>query len=373
MAKKRIAFVANTSWYIYNLRMGVIRALQAEGYEIVSIAPVDSYTVNLTDEGIEHHHFKIDNKGRNLHRDFSSLLHLAKLYRRLRLDFIFHYTIKPNIYGSIAARRHGVPSISVVSGAGYTFAKKNLLYGLTIFLYRIASVFALETWFVNTDDLEEFLEKKIVKTDKIRLLPGEGVDTSHFSPRPKRTDDDNKLIFLLSARLIWDKGIGEYVAAAQRIRQQFPNAIFQLLGFLDVENPSAISSQQIHDWHKEGNIQYLGETRDVRPYLEKIDCFVLPSFYREGTPRSLLEAAAMAIPIITTDNVGCREVVRDGYNGLLCNTQSVDDLVDKMKVIIQLTVEERTQMGKNGRKFILENFGEKGVIQHYLEVLKEVV
>lgn len=369
MAKKRIAFVANTSWYIYNLRLGVVRALQAEGYEIVSIAPTDSYTANLIAEGVEHHHFKIDNKGRNLYRDFTSLIHLTNLYRKLDLDFIFHYTVKPNIYGSIAARLNNVPSVSVVSGAGYTFKKRNFLYGFTILLYRIACLFAVETWFVNKDDLKEFLDKSIVRANKTRLLPGEGVDVEHFAPRSWRAADE-RIIFLLSARLIWDKGIGEYVAAAKHIRQYFPNAVFQLLGFLDVENPTAISSKQIHHWHREGSVQYLGETRDVRPYIEKIDCFVLPSYYREGTPRSLLEAAAMAKPIITTDNVGCREIVRDGYNGFICEPKSVEDLVDKMKQMIHLNRSERQQMGQHGRQFILEQFSEKNVIRHYLEVLR---
>jgi glycosyltransferase involved in cell wall biosynthesis len=369
MTKKRIAFVANTSWYIYNLRIGVIRALQAEGYEIVSIAPTDSYTHYLISEGIEHHNIPMDNKGRNLFKDVGYLWRLARMYRTLNIDFIFHYTIKPNIYGSLAARWNRLPSVSVVSGAGYTFTRRNnWLYDISILLYRIAMTFTKETWFVNRDDLAEFLDEKIVRVEKTKLLPGEGIDTVHFSPQPSSKSDDS-IRFLLSARLIWDKGVGEYVAAARRIRQEFPNTSFELLGFLDVENPTAIPSEQIYHWQREGSIQYLGKTEDVRPYVAACDCFVLPSYYREGTPRSLLEAAAMAKPIITTDNVGCREVVRSGDNGFLCACRSVDDLVDKMRQMILLTPEERKQMGKNGRQYIVEHFDEALVIEYYLKVL----
>ncbi|MEM1324693.1 MAG: glycosyltransferase family 4 protein [Bacteroidota bacterium] len=369
MTKKRIAFVANTSWYIYNLRIGVIRALQAKGYEIVSIAPTDSYTHYLISEGIEHHSIPIDNKGRNFIKDIKYLWRLAKMYKSLHLDFIFHYTIKPNIYGSLAARWCGLRSVAIVSGAGYTFIRRNWLYDVTILLYRFAMTFAKETWFVNRDDLSEFLDKKIVKPEKTKLLPGEGIDTTHFSPQPPSTLHEG-IRFLLSARLIWDKGVGEYVAAAKQIKAEFPNTTFQLLGFLDVENPTAIGSEQIYKWQREGNIQYLGKTEDVRPYVADCDCFVLPSYYREGTPRSLLEAAAMAKPIITTDNVGCREVVRDGYNGYLCERRSVDDLVEKMRQMIQLSAAERRAMGKRGRAFIVKHFDEQLVIAYYLEVLK---
>lgn len=366
------AFVANTSWYIYNLRMGVIRKLKERGYHILVIAPKDNYTHYIISEGYHHIDVQVDNKGRSIFSDLRYLRKLITIYRTYQVDFIFHYTIKPNIYGSIATRIAGKKSISVVSGAGYTFIKKNALHYLSIFLYRLSLQFAEEVWFVNKDDQREFIERGITTAEKTKRLAGEGVNIQHFAPAFPFQERERKTVkFLLSARLIWDKGIGVFVEAAQIIKQQYPEVEFALLGFLDVDNPSAISSEEIYNWHKKGYINYLGETEDVRPYIEDADCFVLPSYYREGTPRSLLEAAAMAKPIITTDNIGCREIVKDGYNGLLCKKKDAVDLAEKMEIILKMSTQERRQMGLNGRKRIIKHFDESLVIACYIEVLKK--
>lgn len=365
------AFVANTSWYIYNLRIGVIRKLKESGYDIIVIAPKDNYTHYIISEGYQHFDVQMSNKGRNIFGELRYMRNLLKIYRKHQPDFIFHYTIKPNIYGSIAARLAGCKSIAVVSGAGHTFIKKNALHYISIQMYRFSMRFAEEVWFVNKDDLREFTGNGITIPEKAKLLPGEGVNIQHFAPDFHfKEQKSNTIRFLLSARLIWDKGIGVFVEAARIIKRKYPHTEFALLGFLDVDNPSAISSEQIYNWHKKGYITYLGETEDVRPYVEDADCFVLPSYYREGTPRSLLEAAAMAKPIITTDNVGCREVVEHGYNGFLCKTKDPDDLARKMETIIKMTAEERRQMGLNGRKRVLQKFDENLVIRRYVEVLK---
>ena len=371
-SKKKIAIVANTSWYVYNLRLGVIRRLKEEGHEVLIIAPKDSYTHYLLSEDYQHIDVSIQNKGKSLFSDLRYLAKLVRIYKTYQPDFIFHYTIKPNVYGSMAARIANIKSIAVVSGAGHAFLKRNLLYRITSLMYRLAFLFTEQVWFVNKDDLNEFIDHRIVDKNKTQLLPGEGVNIHHFSPSFNRTYGSDTVNFLLSARLLWDKGIGQYVEAAKIIKQKYKNVNFYLLGFLDVENPSAISSSQIYDWHHNEDIIYLGKTEDVRPYIEDCDCFVLPSYYREGTPRSLLEAASMARPIITTDNIGCREVVKDGYNGFLCEPKSVKDLVAKMEYIISMTPKQRQLMGLNGRKMMIQQFDEHLVVDKYVEVVKEL-
>jgi glycosyltransferase involved in cell wall biosynthesis len=370
VSAKKIAIVANTSWYVYNLRLGVIRRLKEEGYEVLVITPKDSYTHYLLSEDYQHVDINIQSKGKSLFSDLRYFRKLLQIYKSYEPDFIFHYTIKPNVYGSLAARVAGIKSIAVVSGAGHTFLKKNFLYRVISLMYRLAFQFTKQVWFVNKDDLNEFVEHRIIPKGKAQLLPGEGVNIQHFSPNFDRMPNKNSMNFLLSARLLWDKGIGQYVEAAKIIKSKYSGVNFYLLGFLDVENPSAISSTQIYDWHHNGDITYLGKTEDVRPYVANCDCFVLPSYYREGTPRSLLEAAAMAKPIITTDNVGCREVVKDGYNGFLCEPKNVDDLVKKMEMMIGMTTQQRHMMGLNGRKFVIEYFDEQLVVERYVSVLQ---
>jgi len=371
MKGKRIAFVSNTSWYIYNLRLGVIRHLKELGYEILIISPEDTYTHYLISEGYHYIHVKTDNKGKSLLKDINYFFRLLKIYKTYQPDFIFHYTIKPNIYGTLATRAAKISSIAVVSGAGYTFLNNGVLNYFSVLLYRLAMQYAEEVWFVNNDDIQEFVAKKIANQKKVKLLPGEGVNTQHFRPMDKTmlTDD---IVFLLSARLIWDKGIGIYVEAAKIIKEKYPNTQFHLLGFTDVENPNSISAAKIYEWHEQGYIRYLGKTEDVRPYIANCSCFVLPSYYREGVPRSLLEAAAMAKPIITTDNVGCREVVKHEYNGFLCKIKDVNDLAKKLEQVILASPERLAIMGQNGRRRVKQYFDEQLVIKEYIDKLNQL-
>ncbi len=358
-----IAFVSNSSWYLYNLRLGIMKYFQSKGYEVYTIAPRDEFTHFLLLEGFHHIDIDTSNKSISLFESWSLFFQLFKIYRKLPLSLIFHYTVKPNTIGVLAARLARKKTISVVSGAGFTFLKKNLLNSLTVFLYKLATRFTESIWFVNQDDRKEFMELGICTEKNSELLPGEGINPTHFAPRP---EPENKTFkFLYSGRLIWDKGIEEYVLAARLVKKKMPNVQFDVLGFLDVSNPHMISSEKIHLWQKEGVIHYLGKTKDVRPYLADCNCVVLPSYYREGTPRSLLEASSMARPIITTDNIGCREVVIDHYNGLLVNVKDHLDLADKMIEMVQLNSIEREIMGWNGRKLIEEKFDEKYLLSFY--------
>lgn len=364
----RIAFVANSSWYIYNLRKGVLEALKARGVEVVVISPSDDFSLKIVNMGFRFIPLKVDSSGKNPIRDFRLLQVLRRHYKENCFDAVFHYTIKPNIFGTLAAASCGLKSIAVISGRGHSFSKKNFLFTLTKLLYKHALPFSNEVWFVNKDDKEFFSREKILQpSSRIRVIPGEGVKTSHFSPFLKEKND--KVVFLFSGRIIWSKGFREYVEAARIISQKYKSVKFQVLGFFDVPNPTSLSKQEVLNLHSEGVIEYLGSTEDVRPFLNRADCVVFPSFYGEGTPRSLLEAASMETPIITTDHIGCKDVVQHGFNGYLCKIKSVDDLVSKINQFLMLSEKDKLIMGQNGRKKVIEEFDEKFVIDHYLKKL----
>ena len=234
---------------------------------------------------------------------------------------------------------------------------------------------APHVFFQNKDDLNFFLPNKLVKPSQVILVPGSGVDLIRFKATSRATGpyaSPDCITFLLLARLLWDKGVGEYIDAARHLKKRHGNVRFLLLGQFDVANPAAIPEAKIEQWQSEGTIDYLGKTDDVRPYIEAADCIVLPSYYREGIPRSLLEAAASAKPIITTDSVGCRDTVEDGVTGFLCQPKNWEDLADKMEAVLLMTEDQRQAMGLKGREKMEREFDERIVIDRYLSVIKEL-
>ena len=368
---KKIAIVLNTSWNIYNFRLGLIRALKDAGNEVVVIAPYDKYSDILSEE-FEYHDIKINNKGTNPKEDIKTTIDFYKLYKKIKPDIVLHYTIKPNIYGTIACSILGIKTINNIAGLGTLFIKQNFVTKIAKWLYKYSQSKADKIFFQNSDDFEMFTSEGLVTKHKCDVLPGSGVDTNKFIPIDFESGD-NTFRFLLIARMLWDKGLGEYVEAARIIKKKYPSVEFQLLGFLDVINKSAISKEQMQQWVDEGLVNYLGVSDDVKVQIAKADCIVLPSFYREGTPRTLLESASMAKPIITTDNVGCRDVVDDGVNGYLCEVRNAQDLADKMEMMLNLSEDERKLMGEAGRVKMINEFDESIVINKYLKVIKEVL
>ena len=293
-----------------------------------------------------------------------------QIFKHHSFDYVFTYTVKPNVYASIAASFNKLPTISVVSGRGYSYVRNGWLNKLVKRLYRFAIKYNEQVWFVNKDDLQFFVDEKLVEKNKTQLLPGEGVNTKYFSRVNYSNHNKNDTMnFLFSGRLIWSKGLNHYIEAAKYIQQKYPNTRFNLLGYFGVQNPDAIAIEQIEAWQTAGIVKYEGFTDDVRPFLAKTDCFILPSYYGEGTPRSLLEAASMEIPIITTDSVGCKEVVKNGVNGYLCQPKETKDLIDKIEQFIQLSWQERLDMGKNGRIIVKQLFDEQLVVPYYLDLL----
>lgn len=371
--KKKIVLVSNTSWSLYNFRLGLIRALNKKGYEVVVVAPRDSLTSKLIAEGISYKELHIKNYSINPFEDIKILLQLSRIYKNLKPDLIFHYTIKPNIYGSIAAYLRKIPSISVTTGLGQLFEFKNfILRWITLFLYRLAASMSKELWFLNENDRDVFVYKRIVRARKAKVIKGEGINTVYFTPRKSKSYTGLQR-FLFAGRLIWDKGIQEYVEAAKRVRSRHPNTRFEIIGFIDQSNPKAVPYEQMSTWQKDRHIRYLGETTDIRPYIDKATCLIFPSYYREGISRILMEAASMETPIITTDNVGCRDLVDDGVNGFLVEPKNVDDLVEKIEKFIDLDPEDKYVMGKLGRKKMIKNFEEDLIIQQYFTSIENLL
>lgn len=238
-------------------------------------------------------------------------------------------------------------------------------------LYRIAINYPKKVFFQNSDDKAIFLEHGFVHERRAFLLPGSGVDTEKFAPVLK-TATAEPFIFMMVARMLRDKGVGEFVEAARIVKKTNPQAKFQLVGFLDIDNPSAVSRAEMEQWVSEGVIEYLGPTDNVKAFFAQADCVVLAS-YREGTPRTLLEAASMALPIITTDAPGCRDTVDAGITGYICNVKDPSGLADCMLKMLNLSQHERQQMGIAGRRKMLQQFSESIVIDAYLSAVAELV
>jgi len=360
----KIAFVGNTSFSLYKFRLGVMRSFISKGYEVIAIAPEDEYSTLFQDENIKFISIDIESKGKSILKDIKLIHQLTDIYKKNRIDFIFHYTIKPNIYGSIACRILNIPSVAITTGLGFSFNKTNIFNSFIKILYKFSLKNALQVWFLNSNDKATFIENKIIRPEKAFILHSEGIDSNYYFPQEK-TQKTNKFTFLLLSRLIKEKGIEEYVKAAEILKRKGINAECQLLGKQEKESSKSISIEAVTAWHNEGIINYLGEYIDIRNYIANCDCVVLPSYYMEGVPRCLMEAMSMQRPIITTDNVGCRELIIDNLNGLMCQPKNVEDLANKMESLCTEKINECELMGINGRKRILDYFDEAKIIEQY--------
>ncbi|CAG4885853.1 glycosyltransferase family 4 protein [Paraburkholderia gardini] len=363
----RISLVCNTAWAIHTYRQGLIRMLVSKGVDVTVIAPRDRTFELLMQMGCRCIDLPVASKGTSPLDDLRTLWALYRHYRTIRPDVVFHYTIKPNIYGSIAAKLAGVTSVAVTTGLGYVFIQQSRAAQVAKKLYRFAFRFPREIWFLNRDDEAAFLDQKLlVHPERARLLHGEGVDLEQFAFAP--LVDRAQFTFVLIGRLLWDKGVGEYVEAARQLRVRYPHARFLLLGPVGVDNPSAITRAEVDAWQREGVVTYAGEAHDVRPFIVDADCVVLPS-YREGVPRTLMEASAMGRPIVATDVPGCREVVADGVNGLLCEVKSAESLTAKLAQMLDMSGDERRAMGERGRQKVASEFDERVVVERYKDLL----
>lgn len=362
-----IVITANTSWNLYNFRRNLILSLRAEGFRVVTASSHDDYLNDLQSLGCECVNISVDSGGKNPFKDIKTIIQLFNVYRKIQPLVVLHFSPKICIYSSIACSLNNIPFISNISGLGVLSSERGFLSKLVKLLYKLSQRKATKVFFQNEIDRSSFIDSKIVDYDITDRLPGSGVDLDYFTV--ERHEKNANVKFILVARMLYAKGVVEYVNAAKHIKEIYPNVGFYLLGPADVDSPSAISKSTIDSWSKKGYVNYLGPVKDVKKYLSNVDCVVLPSYYAEGVPRSLLEAGAIGKIIITTDSVGCRDTVDDGVNGFLCAVRDVEDLIEKLEMVIKMSDADRIRMGLNSRRKMEKEFDERIVINKYKKAI----
>lgn len=356
---KRIVVVGSYANSLIAFRGALLRRLVDQGHEVIACAPSadDGITETLRAMGVTYRDVPFDRAGMRPDKDLHVFRVLVSLFREVKPDVVLSYTIKPVIYGMLAAGVAGVPGrFAMITGLGYTFigsTMKARLVGLaTRQLYRLSLRRAKRVFFQNPDDRALFERYGLTRdADQATIINGSGVDLEAFKPLPLPKEGPS---FLLIARLLTDKGIREYIQAARLVREKHPEAAFHLVGWLDEGNPAGISKAELEDWVEEGIVHYHGHLQDVRPAIEAASVYVLPS-YREGTPRTVLEAMAMGRPIVTTDAPGCRETVEHGENGFLVPVRDAGSLADAMARFVEEPDLIRT-MGQRSREIAEQKY-----------------
>jgi len=362
-----ILMTVNAAWNIWNFRRPLVEALMSDGHRITVLAPPDDAVPELERLGCRVRPLDMSVKGLNPIEDLKLQRRFGRIFREERPDAVLSYTIKNNIFGARAAKLTNIPFVPNVTGLGTAFLSGKLLQTFTEQLYRRSFAALPMVFFQNDDDRDLFLDRRLVRADQARLLPGSGIDLQRFAPCPMPAPKGPP-VFLMIARLLRDKGVLEFVEAARRLKTRHPRARFQLLGAVGSENRSAIDRPTVDAWVAEGVVEYLGTTADVRPEIAAASCVVLPS-YREGAPRTLIEAAAMARPLIATDVPGCRAVVDRDVSGFLCDVRNAESLAAAMERFLDLSPEAQQAMGAAGRAKMEREYDQALVVDAYRAAL----
>lgn len=361
---KKITLIITGSSNIFNFRYNLILKLKEE-YEVSVIAFDDAMTERAEKElGINVYCVNSNNRSTGIVDNLTLVGKISKLLKLIGPDKVFTFQLKPNTFGILAARKAGVKEIySMVEGAGDVFIQKGLKWAMirkiVCTLYRTAFRNSKKVIFLNKDDRKEFLDRKLVKPNQVELIPGIGVDLEKFAFKPVR----NHRTFLMIARMLTTKGVFDYCEVARRVKRKYPDAVFNYLGA-----EGTVKLADIKEYIDDGSVNYLGVTTDVRPYLEETLLLLLLSSYREGMPMSIMEAEAVGRAIITTDSVGCRDSIEDGYNGFIVKLHDIDSAVEKVEYFIEHP-EEGERMGRNSRKFAEEHFDQKRINSTILEMI----
>ncbi len=374
----KVLFFANTDWYLYNFRLALARAIRERGVEVVLVSPPGPYGQRLRDQGFRWIPVPMQRRSLNPFIEAKLIRLLVALYRDERPDLAHHFTIKCVVYGSLAARMSGLNGcVNAVVGMGYVFSSRSALARLLRPVVKLVLRLVLKSArtrliLQNSDDCAEFLAQKLVERERVRVIRGSGVDTTRFRP-PERylKEDGSPLRTLLATRILWDKGVAEFVEAARMLKAEGIAAEFILAGRPDEGNPAAVPASMIADWQTEGLLRAVGHIEDVATLLREVDLVVLPS-YREGVPKILVEAAASGLPIIATDVPGCREIVEHEVNGLLVEPKNAFALAGAIKRLAR-NPQDMARFGKAGRVKVMADFDEEIVIGATLAVYRELI
>lgn len=366
---KTILLLGNIEPVIYNFRLELMQKLSEDGWKLVISVPLDTGVPPVEFPNSVVDNLTIDRHRMNPFRELKVLFHYVDLIRRHRPDVVLTFTIKPNIYGTLAARLCHVPCINNVTGVGSGFQKKGLLRTMLIAMQRFAYCFSSRVFFQNTMNLEQFLAWNIVREGQYQLLPGSGIDLQRFRPLPYPVED-GKIRLLLPGRICRDKGVGEYLTAAEKLLQSHPEIEFHLAGMIDVDSEEY--AMRIAAGEKAGNVFYHGKMsrQDLYDLTAQMHAIVLPS-YHEGMSNSLLEAAASARPVLASDIPGCRETLIQGSSGLLFRVKNTDALIEAILTFRELSHAEKSTMGQKGVSHVTTNFDRQIVVQAYLEAIEK--
>lgn len=368
---KCVGIFSNTFWSIYNFRRSLVKTLLGHGYRVIAISANDNYKLRVEELGCETVIVKnFDAQSTAVFKEAGLIREVIKTIRSLPCEYIYTFTIKPNLYTALTTGLTGKKVIITVNGLGNVFSDSNFIGKISLQLFKNAFKRAVQVVFQNRDDYAFFKNKINLSPDKVRFVRGSGVNTEEFNFSPKPSPEGSSLVFLLACRLLKEKGVFQYIEAARRIKAAYKNVQFWLLG-MEAKNPSAIGVEELQKFHDEGIIQLLPQTDNVNGLLEKVDVLVLPSFYNEGIPRILLEGLSKGMPLITTDSVGCRETVLHEQNGFLIKPRSSKELEKAVRRMISLSPADRDKMRTESRMLAEREFDERKVIENYIDIIEE--
>ena len=366
---KKIAINYNSAKYIYLFRIDLIHALIHHNYEVTLICPEDDYLPMLKELDVNIEIVELNPTGISIFQDLKYFFSLVKIFKKNKITASLNFTIKPNIYGSLAAKFSDTKSISTITGLGTAFLQNNLSAYLARFLYKFSLKKSDLIFFQNKYDQDIFLSNNICSIDNSSLVPGSGINTNVFvNNTPKKYSD--RIHFMFVGRLIREKGIVELLKALKKITNNYKNIDVSIVGGRDESCPITVKEQQYYE--NDLSFKFYGNIRNIKEVMETADCIVLPS-YREGTSRALLEACSLGIPCIASDVPGCNNVIIDKYNGFLCSSNSIDSLYNSLMNFVKLDLNERVMMGKNARSYVIENFEQDIVIRTYLSKIEEIL
>ena len=360
----RVLLLANHSMSIYNFRLELVERLLSDGHTVMICSPYGEAIDKLTKLGCEYYPIEISRHGTNPIKDLKLLSDYKKLIKKTNPDVVFTYTIKPNIYGSMACKRYKVPCVVNITGLGTAVENGGILQKVTVFLYKTALKRVKRVFFQNQENMQFFIDKKIA-LGKHDLLPGSGVNLERFTPIEYPSEETTEFVFI--SRIMKEKGVDQYFDAAKSIKEKYPNTKFHVCGFCEDSY-----EEELKKYEDDGIVIYHGLVSDVREIIKNCHCTVHPTYYPEGMSNVLLESSACARPIITTDRSGCREVIDDGINGFVVKQKDSADLIKKIEKFIALPYEEKLQMGLNGRAKVEKEFDRQIVVEKYIGEIKNI-